>query len=216
MLFTDRRDAGQQLAKKLFQYRDQSPLVLGIPRGGVIVAAEVAKELETSLDVIIPRKIGAPFNRELAVGAVAPDGTVLYDDFSMRYLGLEQEVLQKQIARELEEIKRRLVLYRGKKKPYDCTGRIVVLIDDGIATGFTVQAAIRSLRHQAPVRLILAVPVAPQEVIARLTPEVDEVAILFIPDVFYAVSQFYRDFRQTTDEEVIAALVHNWSIHDTE
>ncbi|NPV29416.1 MAG: phosphoribosyltransferase [Firmicutes bacterium] len=214
MIFSDRKDAGRRLAEKLLKFRGENLLVLGIPRGGVIVAAEVAEALDAPLDVIIPRKIGAPFNQELAVGAVAPDGTVLYDETMMRYLGLDESLLKRQISRELEEIRRRLKLYRGEQEPLDLEGRTAILVDDGIATGFTVQAALRSLRRQKPARLVLAVPVAPWEAVVRLKPEVDELIFLLNPEVFYAVGQFYKDFRQTTDEEVIAALAHNRARHE--
>lgn len=214
MIFSDRKDAGRRLAEKLLKFRGENLLVLGIPRGGVIVAAEVAEALDAPLDVIIPRKIGAPFNQELAVGAVAPDGTVLYDETMMRYLGLDESLLKRQISRELEEVRRRLKLYRGEQEPLDLEGRTAILVDDGIATGFTVQAALRSLRRQKPARLVLAVPVAPWEAVVRLKPEVDELIFLLNPEVFYAVGQFYKDFRQTTDEEVIAALAHNRARHE--
>ncbi|MDH7577404.1 MAG: phosphoribosyltransferase family protein [Bacillota bacterium] len=216
MVFSDRKEAGRLLAEKLLKFKDKNSLILGIPRGGVIVAAEVAAALEAPLDVIIPRKIGAPFNQELAVGAVAPDGTVLYDEAMMRYLGLDESILRKQISRQLDEIERRLQLYRGEREPLALEGRTVIVIDDGIATGFTVQAALRSLRRQKLTWLVLAVPVAPWEAVVRLKPEVDELICLLNPEVFYAVGQFYKDFRQTTDEEVIAALAHNYSRPETE
>jgi len=215
LVFSDRKEAGRRLAEKLLKFKNQNPLVLGIPRGGVVVAGEVASALEAPLDVIIPRKIGAPFNEELAVGAVAPDGTVLYDENALRCLGLDEKMLQKQISRALDEIKRRLRLYRGDEEPLACKGRTVIVVDDGIATGFTVQAALRSLRRQAPARLVLAVPVAPREGAARLKPVVDEFVCLLIPEVFYAVGQFYENFRQTADEEVISILAYNRERRET-
>jgi predicted phosphoribosyltransferase len=193
-------------------------IVIGIPRGGVIVAAEVAAALDAPLDVIVPRKIGAPFNPELAVGAVAPDGTIFYDEALISYTGIDRQGLEQQAAKELQEIERRRGLYRGarvRKAPAgpestpEYRGRTVILVDDGIATGYTVQAALRSLRQQEPERLVLAVPVAPPASLARLRPDADEVICLFAPEDFYAVGQFYQDFGQTTDEEVIAALAHN-------
>lgn len=193
------------------RYRGEDVLVLGVPRGGVIVAAEVAKALGAPLDVIIPRKIGAPFNPELALGAVAPDGTVLYDERLMGLLGLKEEDLREEVERQLEEIARRQRLYRGGRGPLDCTGRTVILVDDGVATGFTLRAALRSIKGQRPKKLILAVPVAPPESLARLSLEADEVICLETPEEFYAVGQFYCDFRQTSDQEVIDALVHNRS-----
>lgn len=183
--------------------------MLGIPRGGVIVAAEVARELGAPLDVVISRKVGVPSNPELAVGAVAPDGSVLYDETLLRLLGLEKTALQKPADREMKEIVRRLRLYRGEREPARCRGRTVIVVDDGIATGLTLQAAIKSLRRLDPSHLVLAVPVAPSEPVARLRSEVDKLVCLQAPEIFYAVGQFYRDFSQTTDEEVVAALTHN-------
>jgi predicted phosphoribosyltransferase len=179
----------------------------------VIVAAEVAAALGAPLDVIVSRKIGAPFNPELAVGAVAPDGTIFYDEAMISYAGIDRQSLKQQAARELQEIERRLGAYRGARVESaapvtapEYRGRIVILVDDGIATGYTVQAALRSLRRQKPARLVLAVPVASPDSLSRLGPDADEVICLLTPEDFYAVGQFYRDFRQTTDQEVIAAL----------
>ncbi|HAA89693.1 MAG TPA: phosphoribosyltransferase [Peptococcaceae bacterium] len=216
VVFADRSDAGKRLAEKLLKYKGEHLLVLGIPRGGVIVAAEVAKALKAPLDVVIARKIGAPFNSELAVGAVAPDGSVLYDEKMLSYFGIDKGVFENQIAAEVAEIERRLRLYRGEKEGFNCADKVVILVDDGIATGFTVQAALRFLRKQQPKRLVLAVPVIPRDTAARLNEVVDELVALLIPDVFYAVGQFYRDFRQTTDQEVIAVLTHNNQRNDSE
>lgn len=191
-------------------------MVLGVPRGGVIVAAEVAKALNAPLDVIISRKIGAPFNPELAMGAVAPDGTVLYDERLMGVFGVKREGLEEEVARQLEEIRRRERLYRGGRKPPEYEGRTVIVIDDGIATGFTLMAALRSISRHRPKKLVLAVPVAPPEVLARLNSEVDEVVCLETPEEFYAVGQFYSDFRQTTDQEVVTALMHNQPPSDSQ
>jgi predicted phosphoribosyltransferase len=207
-VFADRSDAGRQLADRLQHLKDQDAFVLGIPRGGVIVAAEVAASLQAPLDVIVPRKIGAPFNPELAVGAVAPDGTVVYDESMVRRLGIDLSDLKRQAARELQEIERRRRLYRGDRPAPDLRGRTVILVDDGIATGYTVQAALRSLRQQQPKRLVLAVPVAPADSLARLRPDADEVVCITAPVDFYAVGQFYYDFGQTSDQEVLSAL-HN-------
>lgn len=190
--------------------------MLGVPRGGVIVAAEVAKDLKAPLDVIISRKIGAPFNPELAMGAVAPDGTVLYDERLMGVFGLKREALEEEVARQLEEIRRRERLYRGERKPPEYEGRTVIVIDDGIATGFTLRAALRSIGRHRPKKLVLAVPVAPPEVLAGLGGEVDEVVCLETPDEFYAVGQFYSDFSQTTDQEVVTALMHNQTPSDSQ
>lgn len=194
------------MAAKLLDYRDKQPIVLGIPRGGVIVAAEVAKELNAPLDVIIPRKIGAPGNPELAVGAVAPDGTAIFDERALNMLGLQITDLQEELARQVSEIERRTKSYRGNRKPLSLQGKTVIVVDDGIATGMTAKAALRSVRKQKPETLVLAVPVTTMEAAVQLQKEIDKLVCLLVPEVFYAVGQFYRDFSQTTDEEVIETL----------
>lgn len=203
MVFMDRRDAGQKLAAKLMDYKNKNPFVLGIPRGGVVVAAEVARELGAPLDVIIPRKIGAPFHKELAVGAVAPDGTTIFDERSMVMLGITKADLEDQVRHELEEISRRANTYRGDRTPPILQGKTVIMVDDGIATGMTARAALESVRRLAPDSLVLAVPVASMETVSQLNQAVDELVCLLVPEVFYAVGQFYEDFRQTSDEEVL-------------
>ncbi len=206
MVFADRHDAGQKLAAKLTAYRGKNTVVLGIPRGGVVVAAEVAKELNAPLDLIIPRKIGAPFHKELAVGAVAPDGTVILDEKSLEMLGLKKGDLQVEISQQVKEIERRARSYRANREPLDFRGKAVIVVDDGIATGLTAKAALRSIRKADPDSLVLAVPVASMEAAAQLKKDVDELVCLLVPEVFSAVGQFYEDFSQTTDEEVTAAL----------
>ena len=206
MIFANRQDAGQKLAAKLLDYRDKQPVVLGIPRGGVVVAAEVARELDAPLDLIIPRKVGAPGNRELAVGAVAPDGTVIYDERALSMMGLRQTDLQDEVAHQIKEIERRTISYRGSREPLSLRGKTVIVVDDGIATGLTAKAALRSVRNQEPKFLILAVPVTTMEAAVELRKDIDELVCLLVPEVFYAVGQFYEDFSQTTDEEVTTLL----------
>ncbi len=203
LVFMNRRDAGQQLAAKLIGYKNKNPFVLGIPRGGVVVAAEVARELGAPLDVIIPRKIGAPFNKELAVGAVAPDGTTIFDERALFMLGITKADLEDQVRQELEEISSRSNTYRGNRKPPVLQGKTVIMVDDGIATGMTAKAALKLVRKLNPDTLVLAVPVASMEAVSQLNQDVDELVCLLVPDVFYAVGQFYQDFRQTSDQEVI-------------
>lgn len=206
MIFKNRQEAGLKLAERLMNYRNQDVLVLGIPRGGVIVAAEVARSLQAPLDIIIPRKISAPFNEELAVGAVAPDGTVIFDRQALALFKLQQEDLEEQIAKEIAEIERRSNFYRKKRDKLDCHRKTVILVDDGIATGMTARAALQSLQKQEPAHLVLAVPVASKEAVAELQDYTDNLVCLHLPTVFYAVGQFYQDFNQTTDEEVLAVL----------
>lgn len=206
LLFEDREEAGRLLADRLASEDLPNGLVLGVPRGGVVVAAVVARELALPLDIIVPRKIGAPTNPELAVGAVTQDGTVIYNSVLLQRLRLDERDLERQVELEIEEIERRMMLYRGSRVPPDCVGRTIILVDDGIATGYTVLAALRSLQQAGPRKVVLAVPVAPSETLDRLKPEVDRVICLESPPDFYAVGQFYLHFGQTSDREVIALL----------
>jgi len=207
MYFRDRHEAGKLLAEQLEDLRGrEDALVLGIPRGGVVVAYEVAKALGLPLDVFIARKIGAPGNPELAIGAVASDGTVVLDEHSIGLLGIPMDYIEKEIRRQKREIERRLRLYRGGREGYPLTDKTVILVDDGVATGATTLAAIRAIKASSPAEVILAVPVAPPEAIARLKREANRVICLHTPSPFWAVGAFYLDFAQTSDEEVSALL----------
>lgn len=207
MRFRDRREAGRLLVEKLAFLRGRENLiVLGVPRGGVVVAYEIARALDAPLDVYITRKIGAPYNPELAIGAVASDGTVFLDEGLVNRLGIPQEYVEAETARQRAEIERRLVEYRGGRPPLVITDRTVVLTDDGVATGATILATIRALVAQNPAELILALPVGPPDTVARLKKEVDELICLSTPRLFWAVGAFYVDFSQTSDEEVKSLL----------
>lgn len=206
MLFQDRRDAGRKLAAALEAYKGAETIVLAIPRGGVVVGFEVAQALEAPLDIIIPRKIGAPQDPELAVGAVTPDGSVFYSFDSLRKLGLTPDDLASIVATERAEIRRRMRAFRGEQPFPSLQGKTVILVDDGIATGFTVRAALASIKQQNPSRVVLAVPVAPAEVEDAFVSEADAFVCLAHPEPFFAVGQFYRDFTQTSDAEVIFLL----------
>jgi len=209
MFFQNRRDAGQKLAQALTKYKNEDVVVLGIPRGGVVVAAEVAESLNAPLDVIIPRKIGAPHNPEVAIGAVSQDGTVIKDDAMVQLLGISESQITAMAGKVSGEIARRVDTYRGGRPGVDLTDKSVIVVDDGIATGFTVQAALKSVRSMNPRRLVLAVPVAPRDTVGILQEMVDELVCLQSPELFYAVGQFYMDFDQTTDDEVIKLLSKN-------
>lgn len=206
MLLQNRAEAGQKLALQLAKYKNEAPVVFGIPRGGVVVAAEVAKKLGAPLDVLIVRKIGAPGQEETAIGAVMPDGTTLLDEEMIALRRIPREYIDNAVAMQIEEIKRRKKLYQRKERALDIKEKTVILADDGIATGYTIEAAIRGLRRYAPRTVIVAAAVAPAEVVSRLRQSADEVVCLATPEPFFAVGQFYRDFAQTSDEEVIALL----------
>jgi putative phosphoribosyl transferase len=206
--FFDRANAGQQLATKLMYLKDTKPIVLALPRGGVPVAFEVAKALAAPLDVVLVRKIGAPNQPELGLGAVV-DGAnpelVLNDDV-MAMIQPGDRYVQSEMGRQLAEIERRRKLYRGARPPLAVEARTVIVVDDGIATGGTMRAVLLALSRSMPKHLVLAVPVAPADTLEELSRLADEVVCLSSPANFYAVGVHYRDFTQTTDEEVINLL----------
>jgi len=206
--FDDRSDAGRQLADALLASKIGDAVVLALPRGGVPVAIEVARALHAPLDVLLVRKIGAPDQRELAVAAVAEgagDDLVL-DDETMAIAGASRRYVEREAVHERAEIARRRATYRGGRAPLPIEGKTAVVVDDGIATGTTVRAALQALRRRHPARLVLAVPVAPPDTVALLRPLVDDLVCLREPAPFYAVGAHYEDFRQVSDDEVIAAL----------
>jgi predicted phosphoribosyltransferase len=204
VVFADRRDAGRRLAAALLHLRDHRPYVLAVPRGGVVVGRQVADVLRAPLDVVVPRKLRAPFNPELAIGAVAEGGAVFVDEETA--YGVPQTYIDAEVAAQRQEISRRIGAYRGGRPLPPLAGHTAIVVDDGIATGATLVAALRAVRSLGPDRLVAAVPVAPPEGVARLATEADEVVCLSAPPAFYAVGQFYEDFRQIEDEEVIALL----------
>ena len=202
-MFKERASAGRELANSLEKFRDQNVLVIGIPRGGVIVAAEVADALNAPLDLIITRKIGAPGNEELAIGAVAGVGQVMLNSKLVEALNVSKDYIEERVEKAVAEIKRRRRLYLGELPSTNVGNKTVLVIDDGLATGYTALAAIEMLRTMKPQKIVLAVPVAPSETVASLMPEVDELIYLSMPREFLAVGQFYDEFHQVTDEEVI-------------
>jgi len=205
MPFLDRADAGRKLAGALERFRSRSPVVLGLPRGGVPVGLEVARALGAPLDVIDARKLGAPGHEELAVGAIAP-GAVYVDRLLVRRLGVSAAYLEQITTAEGRELERRERLYRSGRAPLDVEGRVVILVDDGLATGATARAAVASLRQRRPAQVILAVPVGAPETVARLREVADDVVCLETPPDFRAVSLAYRDFSPTSDAEVVSCL----------
>jgi putative phosphoribosyl transferase len=207
VIFHDRADAGRKLAKELRSYADRNDvLVLGIPRGGVVVAFEVAKALHAPLDIFVSRKLGVPGQEELAFGAVSSGGVRILDQEIVGALAIPQRQIEECSQRAREELERRERLYRGGRPPLALEGRTVILVDDGIATGSSMRAAIQALRQLKPARLAVAVPVAPQATCARLKREVDELVCVQTPKYFYAIGQFYEDFSQVGDEEVSELL----------
>lgn len=202
MPFGDRREAGRQLARKLERYKGDDVVVLGLPRGGVPVAWEVARELEAPLDVFVVRKLGLPIHEELAMGAIASGGVRVLNREVIRDAGVTQEEIERVDARERVELERREKAYRrgGEAVPVD--GKIVIVVDDGVATGASLRAALEALALRNVKKIVAAVPVAPRETVADLQRFADEVDCVEMPSPFYAVGYWYRDFSQTSDEEV--------------
>lgn len=214
MKFADRAEAGRLLAQALIKepaLTDRPRLVAALPRGGVVVGAEVATILNLPLEVLVTRKIGAPGQPEAAIGAVAQDGTVLLDENLIAWAGISRVYLEAERQRQLAEIQRRLRLLRGERPPVDWRGREVIIVDDGIATGFTMRAAIRGLRAEGAAAICLAVPVAPADAMDMMSKEADRLVVLYTPVEFYAVGQFYDDFGQIEDsqvQELLSRLSH--------
>lgn len=206
MTFRDRREAGRRLTEALDGYRRRRPFILAVPRGGIVVGYEVAVGLDAPLDVVVPRKLRAPYNPELAVGAVAHDGSVYVDSPLVSSLRIPEEYLKEETATQLEEIRRRVSVYRGDRAQPALAGRAAIVVDDGIATGSTMIAALRAVRGMEPEVVVAAIPVAPPEGAESLRAEADDVVCLYTPTLFYAVGQFYDDFGQTTDDEVVFLL----------
>lgn len=208
MPFKDRSDAGHQLAAALVQYKDRRPAILALPRGGVVVAAEVAAALDAPLDLILVRKIGVPFQRELAMGAVVDGGTplIVRNESVIRLAEIDETEFEAVCDRELAEIERRRQLYLGTRERVEVADRVAIVVDDGIATGATTRAALRATRLRNPKRLVLAVPVAPSDGLAAMQGEADDVICLEDYADFGAIGFYYSDFQQVTDDDVIATL----------
>ncbi len=201
-MFVDRKDAGEKLSIALAKFKDENPIILAIPRGGIVTAYDTIKNFGFEWDLIIPRKISSPHNKEIAIGAISLDETYLFNEKYIEMLNISQEYIKKEIFEQTEEIKRRLNKYKGNDNFPNVKNKTVIIIDDEIATGFTIQAAIKYIKKHNAKKIILAVPVAPQNTISQLEKIVDEVICLFIPYEFYAVGSYYKNFEQTTDEEV--------------
>jgi predicted phosphoribosyltransferase len=204
--FADRREAGRLLAAELERFRASRPVVLGIPRGGVVIAAEIADRLGAELDIVLSRKIGAPVNSEFAIGAIAEDGRLFLDEQITARLGVSRDYIAREQRRQLEEIARRVKLFRAVRPKVPLRGRVVIVADDGLATGATMQAALWAAHRDQPSSTVAAVPVGAVDTIERLSQSADELICLRAPEDFGAVGRFYRRFDQVEDEEVLAIL----------
>ncbi len=206
ILFANRVEAAERLASALSDKVSKDAIVLAIPRGGVVVGFEVARILGLSLDVIVPRKIGAPTNPELAIGAMTEDGTTILDVELVTHLQVSEEYIEEESKRQKKEIEHRLKLYRGTLQPLDLKNRDVIIVDDGIATGSTMKAALASVRKSGAKTITVAIPVGPASTIRELEKMADRVVCLYTPEPFYAIGEFYEDFAQTENEEVADLL----------
>ena len=205
MIFSNREEAARRLADKLAAYKGQNPLVLAIPRGAVPMARIVAEALGGEFDVVLVRKLGAPGNPEFAIGAIDETGWAYLGPYAA-LAGADEGFIERAKARELETIRKRRAQYSPLHPPIDPQSRIVIVVDDGLATGSTMLAALHALRQRAPQKLVCAVPVAPPDTLEKVGEQADEVVCLYAPENFQAVGQFYADFGQVEDEEVIALL----------
>jgi putative phosphoribosyl transferase len=208
MMFRDRKDAGKRLAAKLVHLRDRRPVVLALPRGGVAIGAEIARLLDAPLDVVLVRKIGVPWQPELALGAVADLGTpeIFIDDRMVKTLAIPEDYVREETARQLAELERRRQVYCAGRPPVELQGRAAIVVDDGIATGATMRVALRAVRRAGPAWLVLAAPVAAAETLAALKGEADETVCVAIPEGLGAIGFYYEDFHQMSDAEVTELL----------
>nr|WP_172901204.1 phosphoribosyltransferase [Pseudomonas frederiksbergensis] len=210
-LLRDRVDAGRRLVEPLLKYAHRPDvIVLALPRGGVPVAYEIATALEVRLDLMLVRKLGVPFHQEFAMGAIASGGIQIVNDDTLRANRIDQRTLDNVVARETQELLRRERLYRGSRAPLALKDQVVILVDDGLATGASMMAAVQAARLQAPSRIVVAVPVAPPETVEALFSEVDEVICPLTPEWLMSIGNWYLNFSQTSDEEVIDLLHRAW------
>lgn len=205
-MFLDRKDAGEKLSVELERFKDENPIILAIPRGGIVTAYDTIKKFGFDWDLIIPRKIGLPQNKEIAIGAISLDETSIFNEQYISMLNIPKDYIKNEISEQIQEIKRRLLKYKGNVDYPDVKDKTVIIIDDGIATGSTIHVAIKSIRRHEPKKIIFAIPVSPKDTLAILEKIVDEIICLLTPEEFYAVGPYYKNFEQTTDEEVIEII----------
>lgn len=206
MIFKNRQEAGKKLALKLKASPLENPVSIGLPRGGVITAYEIAKELKTPLDIIVPRKIGAPREPELAIGAITESGQGVWDKNLIESLKIKKEYIDRETEKEKTEAKRRREKYRLNRPPLDLKNKTVLLIDDGIATGHTMEAAVLEARNKGAKKIIIAVPVIPKDMVKKMSSICDKLIYLNSPFLFMAIGNFYENFEQTGDEEVVEIM----------
>ena len=207
MIFKDRQEAGRKLISKLHQYKDRADvIVLGLPRGGIVTAFEIAQGLNLPLDLIVTRKIGAPDNPEFAIGAITEDGEGIFDAVTISTYRISRQYIDEEIKKEKKEAERRLKVYRENRPPLNLQDKTVILVDDGVATGATLRAAIRSAKIKNAKKIVVAVPVIARDILEKIKNEVDEIVYLDAPLFFSAIGSFYEVFAQTEDEEVVALM----------
>ena len=204
--FIGRAEAGELIALELERFRNKKAVVLGIPRGGVIVAGQIAQSLNIDLDVILSHKLGAPANPELAIGAVCEDGTIFIDKRLARYVGADEGYIEQEKSRQLQEIARKVQSYRKIIPKIGLKQRLVIVTDDGVATGATMRAALWAIREEKPEKIIMALPVGPKDTVTQLSEAADETVCLKTPPSFEALSRFYKNFGQVEDEELMKIL----------
>jgi len=207
MIFKNRVEAGQKLAETLGKFKDgKDTIILALPRGGVVIGYEVARKLNLPLDIVVPRKIGAPGNPEFAIGAITETGEGIFEEMAIGAYGITESYLRNEIKKEKAEAERRLKLYRGTRSPLDLKNKTVILVDDGLATGLTMRAAIKTVKKYGAAKIVAAIPVTSPEAAELVKKEVDEIIYLEAPAFFGAVGSFYEEFGQTTDDEVVNLL----------
>ena len=204
--FKDRRDGGQQLGKKLLAYKKINPIILGLPRGGMVVAYEVAKRLKGHLEVLVVRKLGSPNNPEFAIGAIAENNTVFLDEITIRSLGISNKTLKKIIEAENEELNRRVKIYRKGKEIIPLKNKVVIIVDDGLATGATAKASVNYVSKQKPKEIIFASPVCAYDSLQKLKSYVSKVVSILTPPQLTSISTYYESFQQTTDDDVVKLI----------